>query len=520
MKQILSIVFILAIALVGCDQKKKQLIPIQSLAQESAPTTTSVGNTGSNANTANTNNPASVATVSIPSSTSSTATLADTQPSATVTVNPSGNTPFTYQTNTTIPVNMTVTDNQGNPVSPATVTITNPTENNVLLQQVTDASGNVTGTVTVPSTTTQVNVTITSGGSTSQPVVVPLQVPVTTNGTTTNQPIGSIGNVTLPISNPTGNGTQIADRDGDGIDDQHDFYPDDPKKATKIRFPATGVNTISFEDLYPNAGDADLNDYVVQFYNEEDLNAQGQIVEVRGAYQHVARGAGYRHKLNLLFPNTVNISYESTITDAAGVPNNTGITKFTPTAAQLDAGLTILGNSGNTISSQNVELNQTYAPGHVAKVSVIFNTPVARSVIGSAPYNVYLQVIDTSKNIFFPGRYFDADGKDLYMDSNGFPWAIMVPGVWAWPLERQDIRNASVTGYSRFNSWATSKGVNDKDWYTTVTSGKVYPLPSEPSSLLAYLKGTESNTNLFIAISLAVFGISMGIILRKKLKSA
>ena len=267
MKQILSIVFILAIALVGCDQKKKQLIPIQSLAQESAPTTTSVGNTGSNANTANTNNPASVATVSIPSSTSSTATLADTQPSATVTVNPSGNTPFTYQTNTTIPVNMTVTDNQGNPVSPATVTITNPTENNVLLQQVTDASGNVTGTVTVPSTTTQVNVTITSGGSTSQPVVVPLQVPVTTNGTTTNQPIGSIGNVTLPISNPTGNGTQIADRDGDGIDDQHDFYPDDPKKATKIRFPATGVNTISFEDLYPNAGDADLNDYVVQFYN-------------------------------------------------------------------------------------------------------------------------------------------------------------------------------------------------------------------------------------------------------------
>ena len=238
------------------------------------------------------------------------------------------------------------------------------------------------------------------------------------------------------------------------------------------------------------------------------MNAQGQIVEVRGAYQHVARGAGYRHKLNLLFPNTVNISYESTITDAAGVPNNTGITKFTPTAAQLDAGLTILGNSGNTISSQNVELNQTYAPGHVAKVSVIFNTPVARSVIGSAPYN------------FFPGRYFDADGKDLYMDSNGFPWAIMVPGVWAWPLERQDIRNASVTGYSRFNSWATSKGVNDKDWYTTVTSGKVYPLPSEPSNLLAYLKGTESNTNLFIAISLAVFGISMGIILRKKLKSA
>ncbi len=507
MKKILQVTFILAIALVGCDQKKKKFIPIQSLTQETAPAGTA------------TSSGSGLTTVSIPATGSGTSSLTEVQPGATVTVNPNGNTPFTYETNTTIPVNTTVTDNQGNPVYPATVTITNPTENNVLLQQVTNQNGTVTGTVTVPCTTSHVNVTVTTGGSTSQPVSIPLQVPVTNNGTTTTQPISSIGNVTLPITNPSSNGSQIADRDGDGIDDAHDSYPDDPTKATKIRFPATGVNTIAFEDLYPNAGDADLNDYVVQFYNEEDLNAQGQIVEVRGAYQHVARGAGYRHKLNLLLPNTVNISFESTITDAAGVLQNTGLSKFTPSVAQLDAGIAILGNSGNTISSQNVELNQTYAPGHVSKIKILFNTPVARSIIGAAPYKIYLQVIDTGKNIFFPGKYFDTAGKDLFMDSNGFPWAIMVPGVWAWPLERKDIRNVDVTGYPRFNSWATSKGVNDKDWYTTVATGKVFVLPSEPSNLLAYLKGSEFGFGPLIAITLAAFGILGGLMIRKKISS-
>jgi LruC domain-containing protein len=220
-----------------------------------------------------------------------------------------------------------------------------------------------------------------------------------------------------------------------------------------------------------------------------------------------------------LLPSSVSVSYESTITNASGATQNTGLAKYTPSLSQIEAGLPILGDSGYTISSQNVQLNQTYAPGHVSKIKIIFNTPVARSVIGSAPYNIYLHVISTNKNIFFPGKYFDAKGQDLFMDSKGFPWAIMVPGIWEWPLESKDIRNASVTGYPRFNAWATSKGVTDKDWYTTVTSGKVYPLPSLPSNLLAYLKAGDMNTNAFMAIALIAFGAFMGLVIRKKLSS-
>ena len=84
-------------------------------------------------------------------------------------------------------------------------------------------------------------------------------------------------------------------------------------------------------------------------------------------------------------------------------------------------------------------------------------------------------------------------------------------------MESKDIRKTNETGYPKFNSWASSRGVNDKDWYTTVSPDKVYSLPSEPSRLMAYLKAGDSSDNILKAIALIVFGSSIGLILRKKL---
>ena len=59
-------------------------------------------------------------------------------------------------------------------------------------------------------------------------------------------------------------------------------------KATKIKIPIEGVNTIGFEGTFPSAGDADLNDLVTVYYVEEDQNAAGQIVEIHGLFQNMA----------------------------------------------------------------------------------------------------------------------------------------------------------------------------------------------------------------------------------------
>lgn len=493
------IIFIVFLFLINCEKEKKQVVPFQSIVEKPK-------------------NGTIITVPANPNQATGGSTLGDVVPLVSVDTTPNQTEPFTYDTTNTIPVNMTVTDSNGNPISPSVVSITDPNQNDaILLQQVTNPSGTVTGNITVPTTTTTVNVTVSIGGATSDPATVPLQVVVNNNGTPTITPVTCIGNVVIPISNPSSNVPPIADRDGDGIEDSKDAYPDDPTKATKIRFPSTGVNTIAFEDLFPNAGDADLNDYVIQFFNEEDLNAKGEIVEVRGAYQHVARGAGYTHKLKLLFPSSVSIQYETSVTNSAGVAKpSTAI--YTPTSAQISAGLEILGDSSTTISSPNSNLGQTYAPGDISKIKVKFNTPVARSVIGAAPYNIYMNVISTGKDVFFPGKYFDELGNDKFMDANGFPWAILVPGIWQWPLESQDIRNSSVTGYPKFQSWANSKGLVDKDWYKTVTTGKVFPIPLEPSSLLAYISNNLPSNMSSISILLVIVGISFGLIARRKLK--
>jgi LruC domain-containing protein len=502
----INLIFLIALSLffANCDKKKKQAIPLTNVIQDTKK---------SNIVVVSANPEAPTAAIVGPN-----ASVADIQPLVNVSVTPGVTDPFTFDTTNTIPVNINVIDSNGNPVSPCVVTIMDPNQNNtILLQQVTVAGGIVTGSITLPATSSNVIIIVTVGSTNTQAANVPLLISVVSNGATIVLPITSIGTITIPIANPVSTAPPIADADGDGIEDSKDAYPNDPTKATRIRFPAEGVNTIAFEDLYPNAGDADLNDYVIQFYNEEDLNAKGEIVEVRGAYQHVARGAGYTHRLKLLLPPSVNISFESSITDGTGVQQNTGLASFVPTSTQINDGLVILPDSSTTISSSNVGAGQTYVPGHVSKTKIKFLTPVTRASVGNAPYNIYMNVISTSKDVFFPGRYFNADTTDKFLDANGFPWAILVPGVWAWPLESQDIRNTSVTGYPKFQSWASSKGTADKDWYKTVTAGKVFALPSQPSSLLAYLNIKSNENAATLSALLLIIGLAFGLLVRKKI---
>ena len=49
---------------------------------------------------------------------------------------------------------------------------------------------------------------------------------------------------------------------------------------------------VAFEDLYPSAGDADYNDFVVRYSVEENYNAAGELESINMTYTPIARGAG------------------------------------------------------------------------------------------------------------------------------------------------------------------------------------------------------------------------------------
>lgn len=396
---------------------------------------------------------------------------------------------FTYQNAWEQKIEVIVLYEDYSPVPNAYVTLKKEISGNPLTSQLTDEEGRIVDVLTVDSDLEKIYAVASLGSSISQQKEVEIPEPVRNedNGTITIPKIV----VTLIITRDSvGGEVEITDRDGDGVDDADDEYPDDSSKSATVRFPegstdpATGtidpktaVQTISYEDLYPRAGDADLNDYTVQLWYEEDINAQGEIVEIRGYYQHVAHGAGYVHKFKLKLPSHSNISTDTVqfgklVTDAEGNVLQTDVMRNI-TSEELDGGLLILGDSDKTIPGPNSKAGQEYKPGHISKVRLTFEKPINRQVLGKRPYDLFIYVKNTKHNIHFPGRYTNEDGSDKFVDTNKFPFAIMVPGVWAWPYERRDIRNPD-NGYEKFKPWAESLGALFSDWYNYVATDRVY----------------------------------------------
>lgn len=258
------------------------------------------------------------------------------------------------------------------------------------------------------------------------------------------------------------------DSDGDGIADKDDAYPTDATRASTFRYPTEGYYTISFEDLYPAQGDADFNDYNVRAVFEEDWNAKGEVSRVRANFVHVAKGAGYNHTLHLTIPGITASSYALTRFGFDG----TTMESNTSANGTAISSLEILSRSNTTIQNSNSSRSNTvFKKGKSANLEVILQNAVNRVALGPAPYDTFVKVINTNKEIHFPRRYFDANGKDIYLDSTGFPWALLVPGNFLWPYESTDIRKS----YPSFKPWYESAGNTNQDWYLSPVTSEVFP---------------------------------------------
>ncbi|WP_061285855.1 LruC domain-containing protein [Leptospira interrogans] len=412
-----------------------------------------------------------------------------------------GSIPFTYNTVQTIPLNLVVTDKQSKPISGATV-IVSDNEGHILFQGISNNVGKVSGTITVETALGQITLEITAAGESISNVINLINV------VGINREIKY--EVLLPVA------AAPTDTDKDGVPDTLDTYPQDPTRSSLIRIPAEGVSTVAYEDLYPSAGDADLNDYVLHIHNEEDLNAAGDVIRLRGTYQHVARGAGYKHTFFLKLPVAVGATFSRKVVREDG-KIVTDLTTKTVSSSDLNLGIQIHEESNKTTSNPNVNPGGVYKPGYIATIEIVFNSPVKKTTLGSYPYDIFIKVINTGKEIHFPGLYKNANGTDKYLDSNNFPWAILVPGAWKYPYEGLDIRKDTQTGYKEFNLWVASNGTSYKDWYKHITNqAKVFPVPDEDSELMGFLLRSMKKNAILIAILLIGAGAAVAYILKRR----
>ena len=70
------------------------------------------------------------------------------------------------------------------------------------------------------------------------------------------------------------------------------------------------------------------------------------------------------------------------------------------------------------------------------------------------PYDPYIKCNGNDQNqvhlSFVKTRF-----KFKVVDEDNFPWAVLVPADWAWPLEQVSI----LTAYTEFKPWYESRGV-------------------------------------------------------------
>ncbi len=453
--------------------------------------------------------------------------------------------PFDMSMTKDIDVNLTVEDQNG-PASSVLITIVDD-EGNILFQTVTDLNGIANGDITIPSALENVTIRITVGDDVVYENVIDVSNVAVINRTIT---IDTVVDTTVSDDN-----------DGDTIRNDSDAYPDDASKATVIKAFPSGSAIVAFEDLYPGKGDADFNDYVVSVSNERDLNADGDVVEIRGTYRHIAKGAGFNHELYLTVPGNLPATVTVRHYSADGVLKSDDV-KYksegkhesdddhksegkkksdddhdehdsdhhehgsdhgdhdSDGATGVTSAIQILPDSSTTIEQKNVTNDEYFKPGDYAEVTITFDSPADPQVIGSAPYDLFLYVLNKKKEIHFPGKYFKDNGKDLYINAgDGFPWAILIPQPFNWPLEKNHIddRGSNYGCYPYFDEWYESNGTEFTDWYETYDANCVYPYIESSSSLTGFLNmGIVSTTVAIATALLGIVGLGTILVLKKK----
>jgi LruC domain-containing protein len=289
------------------------------------------------------------------------------------------------------------------------------------------------------------------------------------------------------FSDPTNNClplVQISDKDGDGVADADDVYPDDKERAYKVQIPNATPSTLMFEDLWPATGDYDFNDFVTAYQAVAITNAENKVVEVNINVNALAIGASYNNAFAVQFDGL----NQTKITGVKGnITNNSKFTTFNENgteAGQDFANILIFDQAralfpGVSGSGINVNPEGPFVYSEEVSVTIGFKTDKDNAIeVGDLKLNPYIVVnqnrgieVHLSDNI--PSSLADkkifGTEKDnsnfekgtYYKTKNNLPFAIKVEGLIPHMVEKQDI----LTGYPKLADWAKSEGKEYENWY-------------------------------------------------------
>ncbi|WP_417607943.1 LruC domain-containing protein [Owenweeksia hongkongensis] len=256
----------------------------------------------------------------------------------------------------------------------------------------------------------------------------------------------------------------VIDSDNDGVEDSQDEFPNDPNKAFTGSYPTAGTQKLAFEDSWPNQGDFDFNDMVIDSKVDYTLNANNELVDATFNITLQAAGAGLNNGLaiNLVDATSKSAIQNSIISNISGAtqdPNNVnGVIVFHDVFQAQSTYYTNTG-TGADATPDVFTFSITFASGTSTNILpdfYIFRTQERGREIhldgfsGSAAADAQLY-----------GTQDDVNGT--YKTASGLPWSLEVTSydTFQHPLEKVDI----LVAYPQFQSWAESGGSLNLDWF-------------------------------------------------------
>ena len=282
------------------------------------------------------------------------------------------------------------------------------------------------------------------------------------------------------------------DADDDGVADSLDEYPEDPLRAYSLCYPlpssATGWGTLAFEDMWPQQGDYDFNDLVLDYQITQVLDADMKIKDIKANFLLSAVGATFQNAFAIEFPFPVtNVQSHSGI--AAGAAYDMPILE-----AGANSILKVISSTNDFVSvpGGGIFWNTQPEQAHYEPIPISFELTLIEPLeLSTLPFwgfwNPYLMVNrEQGHEIHLPGYpptiHADTElfGKNddstnpaenrYYKTITNLPWALDLPVKWNYPIEHKEISQA----YYRFAPWAESAGSQYPDWYE-LDNGDINP---------------------------------------------
>nr|WP_255406165.1 LruC domain-containing protein [Flavobacterium sp. LM4] len=237
-----------------------------------------------------------------------------------------------------------------------------------------------------------------------------------------------------------------------------------PTKAFNNYYPSkNSVGSVAYEDLWPNKGDYDFNDLVVDYNFNQVTNADNKVVEVKAVLTVRANSAAMKNEFSLQFNTT-----SSNVKSVTGQNLSNDVFALNSKGTEVNQSKAVVPIFDDPFKGLNSS-GSNGAP-KTMKVKIEFITPVSVSNFGTAPYNPFLVIGGVrGKEIHLAGsaptdladksKFGTADddsnlaAQKYYISDENLPWAINIPLQFAYPLEKQDITKA----YLKFNQWAESR---------------------------------------------------------------